>query len=508
MELIELYNCLSGREKDCLESFAKLKYTRSIKVERTLDVLKFSETISDQELAIELGETAGSSTFSRMKKNIRELIYDVIIINIDSRGEELSSRTEDRLKSLRSYLVTLHLMQRNKSRDAYTNIKKNYNKINRQSGDRLMKLILGEYILSSYGLRYLSTTTKCKLANEIESTHSLLLALCKSEALYARLQQLTIGKIGFSREDIESVKHDVNSIFVCTKSYGQPDLLRIRLKAKIIQCHVERNYYSMISIINDLQKLNEKDKSVYRTEVAGGYLMRGNCCVQLERYDEAEMCLKKSIELFSPGCVGNINASISFACLLFVREDLGKVKKLLLGLVSDKEPGNNEQREIIRYMCLVALVHEKKWLEVLSGLLKIRRLYVDKLGYRIGVKILEFICLIELRQYDNVDLRIDSFRKLLYSNSRERIERPNAIYRVMRNIMSTGFDFQITYMNRNREIENLRNGEDEFFWDPLGYELIRFDKWFDEKLQEEMQIKSRRRKPKYRRAKRIRGYKP
>jgi hypothetical protein len=146
---------------------------------------------------------------------------------------------------------------------------------------------------------------------------------------------------------------------------------------------------------------------------------------------------------------------------------------------------------------LIALfLHYDKWLyysaniefmqgdykSVLKTLKRHSFIKTDKSGWRLGFRILELMALVELEQYDNLPYRLDTFRKMLSSITEADVTRPRAVWVLMNRLVKESFDFKAVDKKQKEEIGLLRAGEGNYFWDPRGYEIIRFDEWWAGKV--------------------------
>ncbi len=108
----------------------------------------------------------------------------------------------------------------------------------------------------------------------------------------------------------------------------------------------------------------------------------------------------------------------------------------------------------------------------------------DKSGWYLGYKLLQMMIHIEENDLFLVDYQIKNFNSLLARKKRENIQRAKAISKVIRLFMRARGDFEETFKIAAPEIAELSAGENELFWDPISYEVIRFDEWLHSKKEE------------------------
>lgn len=121
----------------------------------------------------------------------------------------------------------------------------------------------------------------------------------------------------------------------------------------------------------------------------------------------------------------------------------------------------------------------------------------DRTGWRLGYKILEMMCIVEMGNYDWLPYRIDAFRKLVSDIKKENTARPKLILKLLKRLIKENFDFDATTKKMSEEYALLQSNTGDYFCDMLGYEVIRFDEWWAGKLKpttEETATPKRKRK--------------
>jgi hypothetical protein len=114
----------------------------------------------------------------------------------------------------------------------------------------------------------------------------------------------------------------------------------------------------------------------------------------------------------------------------------------------------------------------------LQELQKENALLKDKSGWLFGHKLLEIMCYIELGEFDMIEFRVEALRKLLQRQKDKNIIRMKTIFSILGTFIKTGASFKNTLALESDKLALLQEGKDEHYWDPLGFEIIRFDTWF------------------------------
>lgn len=109
-------------------------------------------------------------------------------------------------------------------------------------------------------------------------------------------------------------------------------------------------------------------------------------------------------------------------------------------------------------------------------------LLADKSGWLFGHKLLEIMNFFEMQQFDLIEFRVESLRKLLQRQKNKNVARVKTIFRLLSLLARNAYDLTVLNKEGKEEMEKLRNGRDEFEWDATGFEFVRFDDWADEKI--------------------------
>ncbi|MCB9500286.1 MAG: hypothetical protein H6690_03450, partial [Erysipelotrichaceae bacterium] len=134
------------------------------------------------------------------------------------------------------------------------------------------------------------------------------------------------------------------------------------------------------------------------------------------------------------------------------------------------------------YYHAIYLFKQKKFSEALLELQKENELLKDKSGWLFGHKLLEIMCYMELEEFDMIEFRIEALRKLLQRQKDKNISRVKTIFSILSTFTKTGASYKKTYAKEKKNFDLLINAINPYNWDPLGFEVVRFDSWFTKKI--------------------------
>ena len=132
------------------------------------------------------------------------------------------------------------------------------------------------------------------------------------------------------------------------------------------------------------------------------------------------------------------------------------------------------------YQAIMAF-SQKKWGEARDKLNLTQKLAgSDSSGWQIGYKLLEIMLAIEEREYYMLAYLLDNLKLLLHrqKSTNVNVDRAKRILKILKTYQSQKFDYKKTLQKVKLDLNLLEKGEDTYYWNPLGYEIIRFDEWF------------------------------
>jgi len=194
--------------------------------------------------------------------------------------------------------------------------------------------------------------------------------------------------------------------------------------------------------------------------------------IYLSKTAEAEQCLIQA-QTLSKKPSEQLN-ELKFICF-FRKSNFSKLENLLFNTYK-----SSKKCKWILYKAYY--LHIKgMFKDSLMQLNDTNELWGDKTGLILGFKFLEIKNLLELKDFSWVELRLDSLRKLLRRFQEPRFSRFHATYRLLNKLPAIDYDFQRLKQSESDLIETLKNGCDDYSWDPFGPELIRIEDWIAHK---------------------------
>jgi hypothetical protein len=231
------------------------------------------------------------------------------------------------------------------------------------------------------------------------------------------------------------------------------------------------------------QLVNESDSLRSNPNISGVSQTVGTAMVRLHRFKEAEKYLEISVQKFREGG-GNQLASL---------ELLLKAQLAAYGTYRSKETitiGMGHRRTLLSERLQAKWNYFKACREFLSGhpdqsyttLNSNGDLMKWKDEINIQFRILEVLQLLELEDYDWIDFKLETLRKFVSRNRKLKNPRIDGIIKVLYALQAKSYD--LTRLNKStlELIKKLNSSEKGWEWNPLGFELVRFDAWLERKM--------------------------
>lgn len=242
-----------------------------------------------------------------------------------------------------------------------------------------------------------------------------------------------------------------------------------------------KTYYETCLTFLDLIKSSPRVNS--SDNLGGSYMMLAAGSMHLGHFGDAiNQC-----EIGAPYFFKDSNNDINLKSILFhAYLGAGKIQEAI-ELIEKLRSIKSIKRGSLHYYKLLYYDANIKFLQgnysgCMSFLKRHSFLKADKSGWRLGYKVLEMMCIIEMQNYDWLPYRLETFRKLLSDIKTENTARPKLINKLLKRLIKENFNFDKTTEKLQAEFDLLRSNTGEYYCYPIGYEVIRFDEWWASKL--------------------------
>lgn len=252
---------------------------------------------------------------------------------------------------------------------------------------------------------------------------------------------------------------------------------------------LQMEYYSVIdeneSCIDvglELIDLISSSKSINNIQIAGVYIdLIDRCChdanfdLGLQYYEEGLKYAKANSHqeyvLFEYGLICNMSLSR-------LHESELSVKKMYASAILEELPYYKDK--LIYFSCYLQFITGSPKL-AMKALLNIKELEHDLTGWNFGLRLLGLQLAVELNLDSLYDDKLESLRKFIERVNGTKFFRSRdlLIYQVLKKLQKNSFDFDDAY---SESLSLLNDLQSIHKWEPRTHELLRFEKWFIEKV--------------------------
>jgi len=237
---------------------------------------------------------------------------------------------------------------------------------------------------------------------------------------------------------------------------------------------------------NNLQLLNliEHSPSINsQANIAGANMNISGNLIGLMKYEDSIDYAKIAVRSFRKGGINQFMAMENLFFAYYRNNDYESAADIVTKMFEHRAMKANSfypAKWLYLRACLEFSTGEfNKALKTLNENTELNK---DKSGWLLGYRILELLIMVEIREFEWFDFKLESFRKLLQRQKTENVQRSKVIFNVLKTLGKMNFDYFDTLEKEQNNIKLLEEAENELQWDPKGFEVIRFDDWIKTKM--------------------------
>jgi len=262
------------------------------------------------------------------------------------------------------------------------------------------------------------------------------------------------------------------------------NILAYYYRSQIIYYHLTSDYNEGLKVALKYADLIKNNPAVHSKDAMGSAgLYLSNISLQLYNFDETIKYANDHMHYFYSGSPNQEGLRENLFVSYFLKNDFENAIKQVETVTTFKivKPGNIYYSRWIFYKANLEF-GKKNYGDALALLQKQTMLTKDKSGYWLGYKMLEMLCIIEMKNYDWLEYRTETFRKLLSKVKTKNIARPKIILQMLKALVKENYNYKAVSIKYNDQFKLLKDAKDDYRWDPDAYEIIRFDTWWSEKM--------------------------
>lgn len=495
-KITKLIQTLSSREIRLFRKYAALsgKKKNNLKI-RLFNISCENPEISDMD-AIKLLNMPNDASFSMLKSRLYNQLLDFLLVVTDNKNF-YNKAFWIRYTMLKSLMLVYALDNRDLGTHSNFLISK-ADQLAQKFDQPTYRVLVNELILNSRPfMKGAATSKKVKEAmmQSLDSQSDIINIQNVFKQL-ASISTYNSNQINTQLVFIESKLQEIEEIY---KRNPSPRISFYYLRSKITHAMTTQDFRGYLNYSVQFLNLVNTELSLKSNDNLGGaYANISQANIYLGNYIEAIEASYKSETLFFKNSNNDINIkSLRFVAHLRLKDFIACDE-----LVKQVRAIKRIRRGSFHYSKWLYLDANIKFIQgdykaTLQLLDRHSFLKTDRTGWRLGYKILEMMCIVEMGNYDWLPYRIDAFRKLVSDIKKENTARPKLILKLLKRLIKENFDFDATTKKMSEEYALLQSNTGDYFCDMLGYEVIRFDEWWAGKLKpttEETDTPKRKRK--------------
>jgi len=215
----------------------------------------------------------------------------------------------------------------------------------------------------------------------------------------------------------------------------------------------------------------------------GGNMIIATTLNRLGKFKKAEQYAENALKLFSKKFTNNEVASHVLFTSIFnlkkYKEALLLAKKFQRSKLLKKYPMRREKWHFFEAAIRFKLGEYDLSMKALRNCNEILK---DKSGWQYGYRILEILIQYENGGAEILDNYILNFRRFIRGHTVQSKTRISLILKVLSALEKSQFNFKRIARSHVGMLRTLEEGKGLYFYEPSGFELIRFDQWFRKHL--------------------------
>lgn len=475
-ELEQIYKSMLPREVDQLKQLYKLgDKNKRLTLLGMLEQPELPTNTKAAKLIYKQGEVA--STFTHLKQRVRDDLLAILLLQ-DTERHSRSAYRQAEIDCRRKILEGDILLKKGIYDPAIKALERAYKLADTYELPN-ERILVGDLLRTHLGFKKGEKVYR-SFEGDVERNYALLGDLLEVKKLYYNILLPNMFNRNITNEYIDECKAAFERMQVLYEGNNSPNVAYFMYLTGLYYYTFVADWEQAISLGKELLQVVEAEPSINSyLRVANANLQTGSGLMKLYRFEEAATHAEVAVEIFKGGAMN----------------ELISMEQLLLAAFNANHLDKCEQ------VISKALAHSKirssdtiygKWLfykagtqfktgdtdNALNTLHQDSTLLKDRSGWLFGHRLLEIMILIERKEFDLTDFRVEALRKLLQRQKHKEIARIKTIFQVLHQFVKTGYHKKETLIDTADKMELLAAGQGDHYWDPLGYELIRFDTWF------------------------------
>lgn len=248
--------------------------------------------------------------------------------------------------------------------------------------------------------------------------------------------------------------------------------------------NLSKNYSKALTVAEKFLEINTTSKAVSsKRTIATAYLQLAYINLQLKNYNKAVKDAENALKNFKSGLLNELTTLELLFLAHYYSANKTETKNVLdKALAHPKLNSNKFLPAKWHYYKACFLFQQKQFDEANIAMNDCTYLLEDKTGWLYGFRILDIMITLECNEMFLVDGKVSNFKKIIGKQKDINSSRAKTILKILDALVRKHYDYAAAAKNQKANITLLEEAKNNHLWEPMGYELIRFEEWFVSKL--------------------------
>jgi tetratricopeptide (TPR) repeat protein len=248
--------------------------------------------------------------------------------------------------------------------------------------------------------------------------------------------------------------------------------------------NLSKNYSKALHVAEKFLEINTQSKAVSsKRTIATAYLQLSYINLQLKNYSESIKQGENALKNFKSGLLNELTTlELLFLAHYYNGNEAASEAAIKKALSHPKLNSNKFLPAKWHFYKAWFLFSQKQFDAANNAMNDCTYLLEDKTGWLYGYRILDIMITLECNELFLVDGKIAGFKKIIGKQKDINSSRAKTILRVLDTLVRKHYDYALAVKNQKANITVLQEAKADHLWEPMGYELIRFEEWFATKL--------------------------
>ena len=316
-----------------------------------------------------------------------------------------------------------------------------------------------------------------KYENRRDAEHQFMELKNQFQNLTAFSKRISKKQLAFETE-IENTEQKYLQHLTPKLEYSFLDL-RMNYYQSVMQYETSNNY------CNQMQKLTETHKHLHTETIEGSILLnQAHNYTFIGNFKKSLLNAKKANIFFNTGSLNYlILQKTTFYALYYQAKYTEAYTLAQTNKTLPKVQKTSFQQAEWEYFLAVCHFNKQEYKQAQELLNEIQEIKKDTKGWNFSVRLLNFACSVELKDWDKGDIQIDALRNLYYRKHGLGVRKETIIKILMG--LEYSYNFKEVFAKHKKELEKLKTAKGWYKWRIQTPELFIFHQWFYSKIEEQ-----------------------